>query len=98
MLSYADFADRLGQHFRIQLDGIEPIDLELVSAREVGEPGTSAGGQRRPYSLLFLGPESTHYLQQHTYWLHHTELGDLDMFIVPIGPDGMRMRYESIFT
>jgi len=25
-------------------------------------------------------------------------MGDLDLFLVPIGPDGEGMRYEAIFT
>ena len=94
-LQCSDFAAHLGQHFRIQLDGIEPIDLELVSAQESGE---AANGKRQPFTLLFLGSESPRYLLQHIYRLHHSEMGELDVFIVPIGPEGKRMRYEAIFS
>lgn len=94
-LKSSDFAVHVGQYFRVQLDGMEPIDLELMSAQEFGE---AANGKRHPFSLMFLGPESPRYLLQHTYWLRHAEMGELDVFIVPIGPDGKRMRYEAIFS
>jgi hypothetical protein len=94
-LKGSDFTGHLGQQFCVQLDGMELINLELVSAQEFGE---AASGQRRPFSLLFLGPESTRYLLQHTYRLRHVAMGELDVFIVPIGPDGKRMRYEAIFS
>lgn len=90
-----DFVPHLNQIFTIQLDGIEPIVLELVLVTEKGagfRPGT-----RRPFSLLFLGSVSSQYLLQHMYRLEHSELGALDIFLVPLGPEAGRMRYEAIF-
>jgi len=37
-------------------------------------------------------------LPQRTYDLVHPELGTLQIFIVPLGPQGGEMRYEAIFT
>ena len=92
----ADFFLLLNETFRIRLDGIEPIHLELVSVTEAGPaPKPEA---RRPFSLHFLGPVSSQYLIQHTYRLEHEHMGALDLFIVPLGPEGGRMRYEAIFT
>jgi hypothetical protein len=31
------------------------------------------------------------------YRLEHPELGVLDIFLVPLGPEEGRMRYEAIF-
>jgi hypothetical protein len=90
-----DFVPYLNQAFTIHLEGIEPIGLELVLAAEKG-PG-SYPGVRRPFSLQFLGPVSTRYLLQHMYRLEHPEMGVLDLFLVPLGPDAGRMRYEAIF-
>jgi len=95
-LASIDFAPFLSQTFRIRLDGIEPVDLELVSMTEAGE--TSLPETRNPFSLLFLGPVSSQYLLQHTYSLEHVEMGVLELFLVPLGPQDGRMRYEAIFT
>jgi hypothetical protein len=95
-LQSSDFLSYLNGTFRIQLEGIEPIDLELVSVTEAGPaPRPEA---RQPFSLHFLGPVSSQYLLQRTYRLEHEHMGTLDLFIVPLGPEEGRMRYEAIFT
>ena len=97
-LTSADFAARVGQPFTVRLTGIEPVELTLAS---VDLPGPSAGAGEmggRPFSLLFLGPVSRTYFRQHTYRLDHQGLGPLELFLVPLGPEGGRMRYEAIFT
>lgn len=95
-LAVTDFSPYLNQTFRIRLDGVDPIDLELVSVKEEGSaPRPDA---RNPFSLHFLGPVNPRYLLQHTYVLEHVEMGMLDLFLVPLGPQEGRMRYEAIFT
>ena len=51
-----------------------------------------------PFSLVFLGP-SNPILPQATYRLTHDRLGQLDIFIVPVGPDPQgRIQYEAVFN
>ena len=91
-----DFVPYLNQLFTIRLDGIEPIGLELVVVTEKGtgfHPET-----RQPFSLLFLGPVGSQYLLQHVYRLEHPEMGVLDIFLVPLGPQEGRMRYQAVFS
>jgi hypothetical protein len=95
-LQNTDFTPHLNQTFRIRLDGIEPIELELVSVTELG--AAHSPGSRHPFSLHFLGPASPQYLLQHIYRLEHDQMGTLDLFIVPLGPEQGRMRYEAIFS
>jgi hypothetical protein len=95
-LQSSDFMPHLNQTFTVRLEGIEPIELELVAVTERGtgfQPGV-----RQPFSLLFLGPASSQYLAQHMYRLEHPEMGALDLFLVPLGPQQGRMRYEAIFN
>jgi hypothetical protein len=70
--------------------------LEL--ARVTGPGQTSGGEARQAFSLLFLGPLSPQYLVQHTYRLEHEQMGTLEIFLVPLGPENGRMRYEAIFN
>ena len=91
-----DFLPYINQTFRVRLDGVEPIALELVKVTE-SDP-RSRPEARRPFSLHFLGPVSPQYLVQHTYRLEHEQMGAFDLFIVPLGPETGRMRYEVIFT
>jgi hypothetical protein len=91
-----DFAPFINQKFIINLDGIEPVGLELVKITESRYgPGIES---RTPFSLEFLGPVSPQYLPQHIYRLEHGEMGKIDLFLVPHGPEGGRMRYEAILA
>lgn len=91
-----DFAPHLRQMFLVRLEGAEPVPLELVSVTELGP--AARPGSRPPFALHFLGPASPRYLAQHIYPLEHDQLGALDLFLVPLGPESGRMRYEAIFT
>jgi hypothetical protein len=95
-LQNTDFVPHLNQTFRIRLEGVDAVDLELVSVTELGK--TPSSGSRHPFSLHFLGPASPQYLLQHIYRLEHDQMGALDLFIVPLGPEQGRMRYEAIFS
>ena len=95
-LQSTDFQTQLDHTFSIHLDHARTIDLQLVS---VTKPGTtSKNGSRNPFSLHFLGPVSQQYLQQHTYPMVNERLGRFDIFIVPLGAEAGRIRYEAIFT
>ena len=91
-----DFVPYLHQAFTVRLEGMEPIELELVLVRETGK--SFHPGARQPFSLHFLGPVSSQYLAQHMFRLEHPEIGALEIFLVPLGPEEGRMRYEAIFN
>lgn len=92
-LTAATFRDRVGEGFATEPDG--PV-LEL--AEVVEQPQHAAPGSgRTPFALLFRGP-ADRPLPQGTQPLRHAELGELALFLVPVGsgPDGM--RYEAVFS
>ena len=95
-LESADFAQRIHDVFCIPVTDAQPISLELAAVTDLG-PKQLPGG-RSPFALLFLGPVSDRYLRQGAYPLHHDTLGSLDLFIVPLGPQAGRMRYEAVFN
>src|SRR5215212_1429564 len=96
LLQSTDFQSQLDQIFSIHLDHGTTINLQLLGVIELGT--ASKTGLRNPFSLHFLGPVSQQYLQQHTYPMVNGKLGTLDIFIVPLGAEAGRMRYEAIFT
>jgi len=94
----------VGQNFRVRLGQETEIDLKLTSATPLG---AESGYRRQPYSLLFAGPLTpsllfagplTPLLPQATYPLQNESMGELGIFLVPLGPQGQAMRYEAIFT
>jgi len=96
LLESIDFQSQLDQMFFIHLNSVTTIDLQLISVTALG--AASQPGFRNPFSLHFLGPVSRQYLPQHTYQMVNEKLGTFDIFVVPLGPEAGRMRYEAIFT
>jgi hypothetical protein len=98
-LTYDDFADRIGDGFDVPVADGESLPMELVEATVGSEPGGPGpdGRERLQFSLVFRGP-ATQVLPQRTYQLTHTELGHLELFLVPLGPDDEGMRYEAAFA
>jgi hypothetical protein len=98
-LTFDLFEGRVGESFEVSTDGVSAVTVELTEATESNEPGGSGphGEQRRQFSLEFRGPAGP-VLPQATYRLEHGELGMLELFLVPIGPDADGMRYEAAFA
>lgn len=94
-VAVSTFAGRVGERFRVQIEGAEQMVLELVEAKEVGRPHRPEA--RTPFSLVFRGPTEP-VLPQRIYAFEHEELGRLEIFIVPIGRDERGTSYEATFT
>lgn len=93
-LIVAHWRECLGQEFRVCLGQETVIDLKLTAVTPLG---AESGYRRQSYSLLFAGPLAP-LLPQATYPLQNESLGELGIFLVPLGPQGQNMRYEAIFT
>ncbi len=97
-LSAEAFRQHLHTPFRITHAEAEGhIDAELI---EVGEVNShTQRTDRTPFSLVFLGPENAP-LEQSIYHLTHDAMGEMDLFLVTVGPgaEDPRMRYEVVFT
>ena len=96
-LTYDDFAGREGERFELAVGEGRAVGLVLVEATEGTEPGGRGpeGQERRQFSLVFRGQAD---LPQGTYRLTNPDLGDLDVFLVPIARDGDLTRYEAAFA
>jgi hypothetical protein len=98
-LTFDLFGGRVGEGFDLHLTDDVVIPLELAAATESSEPGGRGpdGQERLQFSLVFTGAGETP-LQQGTYRLAHADLGELDLFLVPLGPESGQMRYEAAFA
>jgi hypothetical protein len=94
-LTYEDFVPYLHQIFRIHAASLEPIEAELIEVSELGGP---AFEKRSPFSIVLRTEQKDQYLIQAIYRVENAELGTLDLFLVPLGPDKKGMRYEAVFT
>ena len=94
-LQLSDFSDRIGDAFVVRLVSGDSLTLELIEAVPLGSAPDD--GRRQAFSLIFRNDRTDAYLPQGIHTLHHAELGEIALFLVPLGPDGQGMRYEVIF-
>ena len=86
------FAGEVGSSFVLKLADSQEVDLELVEVSELKERPHQVS-----YSLVFLTPKSSP-VDQGLYDLRHERLGEMQIFLVPIGMDDDRMKLESVFN
>ncbi len=92
-LSHKDFEKLVGDDFVARSDAGEELHLKLVSVDVLGE---GAEDHRDPFSLKF-HEEANALVDQQTHSVEHADLGTVEIFLVPIGPDAHGMRYEAVF-
>ena len=88
----SDFTEQLHTLFHLTGgdSGGTDLELEQVSAGPVYP-------RQEVFALLFKGPGATP-LEQKTYHLVHTQLGEMDIFLVPVQFDGAAFYYEAVFN
>ena len=89
------FSGRIGARFQATptVAGT-PFELEL-SGCDVRD--TPSGEGRTPFSLIFLA-NSADFVPQQIVNLANDELGEVALFLVPLGPEDERMRYEAVIS
>ncbi|MEM5775860.1 MAG: hypothetical protein AAGU05_12735 [Anaerolineaceae bacterium] len=82
----------LHEHFSALNVQPQPVDLELVEVSPLRVSGRQSG-----FSILFRGPADLP-LPQYTYTLRHATLGEMDLFLVPVGRKAGGYEYEAVFN
>lgn len=90
------FSPHVDTTFRIFFSEESPTEATLIKVEGL-QGDTPEGSQRQPFSLVFRCPASL-IVDQMVYRVEHDVLEDLDLFLVPIGPDKEGMRYEAVFS
>jgi hypothetical protein len=97
-LTIERFREALHQRFLLRALPGEELDLELVAVHDLSaSAGSIPVSARAPFSIHFRGPR-TPWARQHTYSITNECLGEMQIFVVPLGADGQGMLYEAIFT
>jgi len=91
-LEYAAFANNLNTKFRIKIDDSNTIEAELT---ELTEHLVSPRQER--FSIIFRGPNET-LLGQGMHYFKHDQMGEFDLFLVPISQDDRGTYYEAVFN
>ena len=99
-LTSASFAPLLNQNFSVNAEGMDTVTAVLIELSELGnEPTEDDIANRRAFSLVFhVAGDTNSFLPQQIYKVSNETLGELDIFLVPLGPDKAGMKYEAMFT
>ena len=94
-LVFEDFKDRVGSVFTpLNIDVALSLTLheaELLTAQ------FAPPEMRPPFSLIFLGPGNL-IMPQGLYLLRHDEMGEVTIFLVPVGKDERGVSYQATFN
>ena len=96
-LTLARLAPLVGSTFSVALAAPWNLRFELAEVAALSTQNSFTGAFRAPFRLIFHGPMRPVHPQA-TLPLEHPELGRVEIFLVPIGPDAQGMQYEAIFT
>ena len=91
-LEHEDFAKHLHSKFRIRVDESQTVESELT---EVSELLLSPKQER--FSLVFR-TSNDFFLGQGQRPLEHDAMGELSLFLVPVGRDEEGTYYEAVFN
>ena len=88
-----DFAGCLHTRFRV-MDAPQQavLDLELAQVSEL-----RGNRSAQTFSIVFHGPAGR-FMPQRIYRLSHDRLGELELFLVPVGKEGESILYEAVFN
>jgi hypothetical protein len=90
-----DFKDHVGSVFTATYPDIAPIPLTLDQAAPLTNYGQNA--KREPFSLMFIGPGDVMLLQR-MHRLKHDKMGELEIFLVPVGKNERGYLYQAVFN
>ena len=100
-LASATFAPHVGDAFELQPPEGPPFEVVLTSCEETPYGSAeewSDAIERVPFSLLFHAAGAEQSGPQGIYSVRHPDVGELELFIVPLGPDEQGMRYEAVIS
>lgn len=95
-LVFHDFSDKVGDTFVIDDEGVPATRLTLREVQAL-DPKMAPRGVRPPFSLLFLAAGPV-ILPQRIYRMVHKILGEVAIFIVPVGKDAEGVLYQATFN
>ena len=94
ILNKESWLPHVGSAFVVIATEVDNVALDLI---DVSVFERHPGDFREGYSLVFAGPKEP-FFQQSLFRIEHPDLGELEVFLVPIGPEAGKMRYEAVFN
>ena len=94
VLVIEDFADKIGNLFSVSMQDAD-IALHLIETSPL--PNRRGPEHRQPFSLIFRAADPR-VLPQQLYRMTHDALGEMAIFLVPVGRDEDGIQYQATFN
>jgi hypothetical protein len=91
-LTHEEFSQHANTKFQVQVDENTPVELDLIEVSEL-----KVYPQQEEFTLTFRGPLNA-FLDQGVRPFKHDQMGEFEVFIVPIKQDAEGFYYEAIFN
>jgi len=91
-LTHETFSQHANSRFQVQTNETTPVELELTQVSEL-----KVYPQQEEFSVVFRGPSDI-FLTQGIHTLTHPEMGQFELFMVPIRQDEQGFYYEAVFN
>lgn len=95
-LTEEEFSKHLNTKFRFNPGVDTELELELDQVRPYSSRHREHEGMER-FSAFFVGPEQP-LLPQMTYAVSHDQMGEFELFLVPVARVENGYRYEAVFN
>lgn len=91
-LTHEEFTQHANTSFMVEVEGQDSLPLELA---EISDLKVSA--RQEEFAVVFRGPLDK-FLGQGTRLLTHEQMGQFELFLVPIKHDEQGVYYEAVFN
>ena len=91
-LTHEEFSRHADTKFQVQVDENSPVELDLIEVSEL-----KIYPQQEEFTLTFRGPLNA-FLEQGVRPFRHDQMGEFELFIVPIKQDAEGFYYEAVFN
>ena len=91
-LTHEEFSKAKNTKFKVEFDENTQVELELIAVSEI-----KLYPQQEEFSIEFRGPLDM-FLGQGGHNFSHEQMGQFELFIVPIKQDVQGFYYEAVFN
>jgi len=91
-LTHEEFSKAKNTNFKVEFDENTHVDLELVKVSDV-----KLHPQQEEFAIEFRGPLDK-FLNQGPHNFSHEQMGQFELFIVPVSQDAQGFYYEAVFN
>lgn len=90
-LTHEEFSRHANSKFQVQADE-NTVEVDLIEVSEL-----KVYPQQEEFTILFRGPSDV-FLDQGVRSFKHNQMGEFELFIVPIKQDAEGFYYEAVFN